>query len=46
MSLPLSQRLGHVVVVILTLNIVVIAGATCPFVTLVILYLIGLAMPR
>ena len=46
---PLSQRLGqvgHVAVVILTLMIVVIAGATCPFVTLAILYLIGLAMPR
>jgi hypothetical protein len=26
--------------------IVVIAGATCPFVTLAILYLIGLAMPH
>lgn len=41
-----SQRLGPVPLVILTLVIVVIAGATCPFVTLVILYLIGLAMPR
>jgi hypothetical protein len=46
MPQPLSQRLGHVAVVILTLIIVVIAGATCPFVTLAILYLIGLAMPR
>lgn len=46
MPQPLSQRLGLVAVVILTLIIVVIAGAICPFVTLAILYLIGLAMPR
>jgi len=46
MPQPLSQRLDHVAIVILTLIIVVIAGATCPFVTLAILYLIGLAMPR
>ncbi len=46
MRQPLSQRLGRVAVVILTLIIMVIAGATCPFVTLAILYLVGLAMSR
>lgn len=46
MRQPLWQRPGRVAVVILTLILVVIAGATCPFVTMAILYFIGVALPR
>lgn len=46
MRQPLWQGPGRVAVIILTLAIVVIVGATCPFVTMAILYFIGVALPR
>ncbi len=46
MRQSLSQRLGRGAVVILSLIIVVVVGATCPFVIIAIFWLLGHEMPH